>query len=368
MKILMLSSDPLVLDKDSFVRKRIEKYGELVEKLIVIVIANRLPALPAGADKILIIPVFGGFLRFFRALSLAQKILKTEKVDLIACQDIEHCLIAFLLGKPFEAQIHTDIGSPYFWKHSFKNKLRYFFAKFLLKKASCVRVVSERIQKFLIEEWKISSSKIALIPILPTIRYPRAISFARMSFSRKDFGFKKTILMVSRLAKEKNIALAIKAFAEVSKTNPDAGLVIIGDGPERKNLELQAASHKLKAKIRFEGYQKNLVPYYLSAHAFLLTSWYEGFGMSLIEAIYFGLPIAMSDVGIAGEIIKNNESALMVQPGDLGGFVNALDRILNEEELRKKIVDNARKNLGEFLGKHQDYYQEIIVNWQKCGE
>ena len=105
-KILMLSSDPLVLDKDSFVRKRMEKYGELVEKLIIIVIANYKAQIAnrkeQRANKILIIPVFGGFLRFFRALSLAQKIFKTEKVDLIACQDIEHCLIAFLLGKPFE--------------------------------------------------------------------------------------------------------------------------------------------------------------------------------------------------------------------------------------------------------------------------
>lgn len=368
MKILMLSSDPMVLDKDSFVRKRAENYAELVDKIFIVVLTRNLnPAGQINFGKISIIPASGCFMRFFRAFFAARRILKREKIDLVTCQDIEHCLVAYFLGRPFEAQVHTDIGSRYFWKFSWKNKLRYLLAKFLLPRASCVRVVSERIKKFLTEKWKIPSSKIATIPIVPTIRYPRASSLSRFAFSRKDFGFKKTILMVSRLAKEKNIALAIKAFAEVLRTNSDAGLVIVGDGPERKNLELQAASYKLQDKIKFEGYRKNLIPYYLSASAFLLTSWYEGFGMSLIEAIYFGLPIVMSDVGIAGEIVKNNESALIVRPGDLDGFVVALDKILNEEEFRKKITEAARKNLGEFLGKHRDYYQEISNNWKKCG-
>jgi glycosyltransferase involved in cell wall biosynthesis len=93
--------------------------------------------------------------------------------------------------------------------------------------------------------------------------------------------FETIFLVASRLTREKNIPAAIRAFAG---SNPKAGLVIIGDGPERNKLEAISSSLGLSQRILFEPWQGNLSRYFGSADAFLLPSLYEGYGLTLIEA------------------------------------------------------------------------------------
>ena len=101
-------------------------------------------------------------------------------------------------------------------------------------------------------------------------------------------------------------------MAELIKKYPNTELWIVGDGLERKKLELEIAKYKLENSVKLFGWQNNPDEFYSQADAFLLTSNYEGWGMVVIEAADYGLPIIMTDVGCAGELIENEKSGLVV--------------------------------------------------------
>jgi len=137
--------------------------------------------------------------------------------------------------------------------------------------------------------------------------------------------------MASRLTREKNIGLAIEVFAGIM--NQESGiknplLLIVGDGPERENLELRiknyavpAGRQELRSNAVIEPWTDDLASYYKTADLFLLTSNYEGYGRTVIEAQAAGLPILMTDVGVAiGEVVP---------VGDKAALVAALNKIMD---------------------------------------
>ena len=337
MKILMFSADPGA-------EGRMRKYGELLEKLEIVYFDRSR----------------GRFSRFWKGYREAKRILAREKFDLITAQEIEHSFLAWRLSKkfkvPWQMQIHTDIFSRYFARESFLNMARVWLAKFLLPRASCVRVVSERIKKSLeIRNWKL---EISVLPI-----YAELKNFGEQNLKEKYPGYDFYILMVGRLTWEKNFYLALEVMREVIKIfNPL--LVIVGEGNERGRLECEVLAG-LEANVKFEGWQENLFGYYQTSDTLLLTSDYEGYGMAVVEAIQNGLPVIMSDVGVAGEIIKNDENGIIVPVGDKDKFAEAILRLKSNESLRLRLSQNA-KNTKLPYNSFEEYRDKLIMSFKQC--
>lgn len=110
--------------------------------------------------------------------------------------------------------------------------------------------------------------------------------------------------MASRLTREKNIGLAIEAIREIIKSKPRTGLVIVGSGQESEKLKAKSAKLNLEKNVIFEPWidQETLYSYYKTADLFLVTSLYEGYGMTLVEALAAGCPIVSTDIGVAREM------------------------------------------------------------------
>ena len=180
------------------------------------------------------------------------------------------------------------------------NRVRVVIAKFLLPKADCVRVVSKRIADSL--KTIVSDSKIHILPIFVDIEKIKNTVIS-VDLHKKYPQFESIVLMVSRLEREKNIPLAIFAMKDVVKKYPKTGLVIVGDGSERKALESKVKSLKLKDIVIFDGWKskETIYSYYKTADLFLITSDYEGYGMTIIEALTSGLSVLSTDVGVARE-------------------------------------------------------------------
>jgi len=113
-------------------------------------------------------------------------------------------------------------------------------------------------------------------------------------------------LTVSRLVPVKNIFLQLESLAEIIKDHSQVVLTIVGDGPERERLQQLAKDLGIGDKVKFVGLVDNPDSFYASADAFLLTSNKEGWGLVVIEAGSFGLPVIMTDVGCAGEVVVDN--------------------------------------------------------------
>jgi len=337
MKVLMLSSDPR--------NSRLKRYAEVLEKLEII-----------GFER-----KDGRFARFWKGYKKAREILSRERFDLITAQEIEHSFLAWLLSNkfkiPWQMQIHTDIFSPYYVRHSVSNRARVFLAKFLIPRTNCIRVVSERIRKSnFLKEVRLP---ISVLPIYSKVKKEGGINLRE-----KYPGYDLYILMVARLAHEKNINLALKTMTGVIK-EIKALLVVVGEGPDRKNIELEIGNLKLENSIRLEGWQDNLSGYYSSADLLLITSNYEGYGLSAVEAISCGLPVIMTDVGVAGEIIKNGINGLIVSVGS--GYILSVEilKFFKDADLRLKLKEGAKNTKLPYTS-FEDYRDKLVNSWLIC--
>ena len=127
------------------------------------------------------------------------------------------------------------------------------------------------------------------------------------------------LLYVGRIAAEKNVGLALRAFDALRQRAPRAQMVVVGDGPLRSALEM-AYPH-----ARFIGTRQgeDLAACYASADLFLFPSLTETFGNVTLEALASGLPVVAFDTAAAAEHVEHGASGLLVRPGDDLGFVNA---------------------------------------------
>lgn len=122
---------------------------------------------------------------------------------------------------------------------------------------------------------------------------------------------------VGRLAPEKNLGLLMQAFAAIRHERPEARLVLVGDGPARRTLEMQQPRNVVFAGLR-SG--EDLAQHYASADLFLFPSTTETFGNVTVEALASGLPVVAFDYAAAAEIVRHDENGLLAPLNDAQDF------------------------------------------------
>jgi len=267
--------------------------------------------------------------------------------------------IKFRFKLPLQVQIHTDFLSPYF-RIYIKNRIRILISKFIIPRADGIRVVSERIKTSLISRFNISESRIYKLPILIDVKkYQNAKVKIDLRQIYKNYDF--IILMAGRLSKEKNIDLAMRAMQIVAKKYPKSLLLVVGEGPRKTYLEHLMRHLGIVNNVKFEEWSNDLTSYYKSADLFLLTSNYEGYCLSIVEAMAAGLPIVMTDVGIARELVKDPNldghgariNGKIVPVGDKIQLIKAIESLIQDKQLRSKLAANALKTADDLITKRQ---------------
>ena len=303
MRVLMLSSDRTTFENGSAARRRMEAYAEAVGELDIIIgtLANaRFSPVYAGPLTVLPTNSWSRLMYGWNALAIARS---TKQCDVVTAQDPFEIgflgwLIARSKGVPLHVQIHTDLFSPAFRAHSFTNRIRLVLARFVLSRASRIRVVSNRIKKDVETRVPERTRKhISVLPIYVDIETYKNAS-APKDVAAKFSKFTKKALVVSRLESEKNVSLAIRSFAQGAPKS--ACLIIVGDGSERGMLEALTRELAISDRVFFEGKQ-DPISYYPVADLVIVPSFYEGYGMTIIEALAAKVPVLSGDVGVAPE-------------------------------------------------------------------
>jgi len=342
MKVLMISGDPGVWDPKSETGKRIEEYRQVLGELAILVCRGN---------------VFSFFAGFLKGLMM----LWSHEYDVITAQDIEHSFLAWVFSRlfqtPWQMQIHTDIFSPHFVKHSMFdiNMVRVRLARFLLPRASCIRVVSERIKNSIFGTSDVLKDIRCPVIVLPIFVDVEKIKNALIKTDlHKKYPERFIILMASRITREKNIGLAFEAISLI-RTNKRIMLLIVGDGPELESLKLKVKSEKLEENVKFESYTEDLASYYKTCDLFLLVSDYEGYGRTLVEAAAAGAKIVSSGVGIASEIL---EPECVFRAGDMEDLKNKLTAVLHGRlPFPRQILHQTK---GEYLGLYLDSFKQCL--------
>ncbi len=174
-----------------------------------------------------------------------------------------------------------------------------------------------------------------------------------LGFFRKKFGINdngKIVLFMGRLSWIKGFDALIPAFAEVVKKNPDTILALVG-GDERgykKNIQLLITNYRLQNKVIFTDVLKNedKISAFQDSNVFVLPSYSESFGMVVLEAMYFGLPVVVTDkVGAASNVVRVN--AGLVVEKDKSRLAEAILKILQNPKLGKEMGERGKALVEE---------------------
>jgi len=343
MKILGISLDSSILNKESIPAQRIIKFGQFLDKYYLLVPAKRNQCSQL-ANNIYTeaLTASSKFFLFFRMYKRIKKILQKEKFDLLTTQDAYFLsLIMIYLSRKnktrFEVQIH---GFEKF------NGLRKILANYSLKQADIIRTVSIKSKKYLVENFSIPTAKIYVAPVFVD---RQKIEDSENKFSLREIYKDKFIfLTVGRLVPVKNIALQIKAIKKLNLNK--VKLIIVGEGPEKENLKALVKQENLQDSIIFVNeYINNLPDYYKSSDCLLITSDMEGYCMVVAEAVLADLTVIMTDVGCAGDLVEDKVNGFLIP-------INNLDILV--DRMRRVVED--RKLLLEFQAKNESYKQKIL--------
>ena len=156
--------------------------------------------------------------------------------------------------------------------------------------------------------------------------------------------FGRHVLFVGRLAAVKGVPFLLEAFAGARAAYPDARLTLVGDGPDRAALEARASALGLTGIARFVGYrsQEEVAAMLSEADMLVLPSFAEGLPVVLMEALASRVPVIATPVAGVSELVRDGETGLLVPPGDIDGLATALNQLLGDPKLCRRLGEAGR--------------------------
>jgi glycosyltransferase involved in cell wall biosynthesis len=193
-----------------------------------------------------------------------------------------------------------------------------------------------------------------LISLYPKLHYNSSVIYNPISASIENFSNKNDLtkiekknylLCIGRLEQVKSFHCAIEAFAGIKNKFLNLRLKIVGLGSLEEELKQKAIDCGVADRVDFEGFQKDIIPYYLYAKATVLTSLYEGYPNVLIESIAMNTPVvAFNCPGGTNEIVRNGYNGYLVNNQDIEDLKNKLSILLLKKNNNENIKNSIKKN------------------------
>ncbi len=283
------------------------------------------------------------FFEFFNVLILVKK----KKIDIIHAHWIlHHGLIAAIIKKiygiPFIVSSHGGDIFPFKDNWFFK-----MFIRFVLRNCDYCTTNSSVTKEAVLSVLEINDIEII----------PMGVDLNEFSETKRDNSLKKELningeflLSVGRIVEQKGINYLINAMPEILNDFSNAKLIIVGDGNEKENLEKLTKKLKLENNIIFTGKLPNnkLPRYYATADVFIAPSikdsygWVEAMGIVFLESLSSGTPIIGSNIGGIPDIIRDNETGLLVEQKNSKEIAIAVKKILKDKNFARKLVKNGQ--------------------------
>ena len=158
------------------------------------------------------------------------------------------------------------------------------------------------------------------------------------------------LAFAGRLGPAKALDVALRALARVD----GVGLVLAGDGPERARLEALAGELGLSGRVRFAGPlpREDVLGLFRAADAALLSSAWENFPHSVVEALAVGTPVISTAVGGVAEVVQDGVNGLLVPAGDVERLAQAIERLTGDRELRELLAAAAAPSVERLRPEH----------------
>ncbi len=184
------------------------------------------------------------------------------------------------------------------------------------------------------------------------------------------YGFPPGTLLigtVTRLEPQKAIDHFLRAAAQVAAERPDCGFVIAGDGPLRASLEGLAERLGLSGRVRFLGWREDAFAIIRTLDVFCMSSLWEGCPMVLLEAMAAARPIVATRIGGVAEIVLDQDTGLLVPPGEPSRLAEALRGLLESDAWRERLGQAGRRRVETHFGlpvmiqAYERFYEGLVA-------
>jgi len=303
----------------------------------------------------------------FSAIPMSQ-LLSKEKIDVIHFYNPNVALIYIIAGKLRRKRpviVYCPFNPYGLTKFSWPKRIAYFAEVLSLKWVDHIIASNESVNNWLVNEFKLDPQKITQICTGTDVE-----GVEKLFSQKKQVNHHSNILLCTgKVCKRKNQFTAVKAMIKVLSEHPDIKLVFTGPCIETDYMSLMQdfiSQNGLSAYVEFRGEvtKQELYQLYSDALMFLFPTTAEIDPSSLKEALIFGLPVIASDIkSIADVIVKEKESAILIDPYDVDRFASAVIRLLNDDNLRQNMSEKATK-LGQSFS-YQSIANQTLAMYEK---
>ena len=281
--------------------------------------------------------------RFFKYFNSYKKKIRNmvaaidPDVVIICDNGLKGYLIPFILKdyplvyeRHITRYIKNEQGRPFFSK--LKDRFTTLFAGYVSSKFDRFVLLTEAAKK----EW--SSKNVSVIPNPLWFETDEASSLSN-----------KIVLAVGRHTHQKGYDRMLDIWSSTIQKYPDWKLKIYGKANPDYDVMSMAKERGVEQSIIFEEPQQDIIQAYREASLFLLTSYWEGFGMVLIEAMANGVPCIAFDCPVGpSEIIEDGYNGFLVQDGNIDEYISKVDLLITDAFLRKKMGKQALQSVSKF--------------------
>lgn len=280
-------------------------------------------------------------------------------------------LYSIMKGRPLAVTIHTAYNPALFSDGSLAKSLAFsmfdgMFYRRMLERAEVITSVSRSV---LLESPSCASFSCKARVIPNGIDLEKVGCSMSKADAKKELGLdpdSHVMLYVGSLSTVKRPDMLIRAFAKVMKMVSNVSLIVIGEGSLRNELDQLVKELHLEERVRLPGFVggEEKYRYYRAADMFVLPSKSETFGLVVVEAMAFGLPIVVSDLDVFRYMLKERENCLFFTNGDPADLAAKMGTLMSDNYLRSCMsMDNLelakRFDQREILGLYDAMYADM---------
>jgi N-acetyl-alpha-D-glucosaminyl L-malate synthase BshA len=242
----------------------------------------------------------------------------------------------------------------------------YAITKFSIEKSDYITAVSEYLREETVRAFGCTGCE---VDVIHNFIDPDTYNREKYPAVLKDqLGQSRPVLMhVSNFRGVKRVRDVVRIFAAVNRAKPSV-LVMIGDGPDRPAAEEEARALGVDASVSFLGKLDQIAPLLAAADLFLLPSQTESFGLSALEALASGVPVVGTKAGGLPEVIRDGETGVLCEVGDVTGMAAAALEILQDVErwsaMSRLAASDARERFSRdaIVGQYETLYRRSLSN------
>jgi glycosyltransferase involved in cell wall biosynthesis len=301
-----------------------------------------------------------GRISAFRRLLKLTRLLKQERPDIVQCFFVEGLvagiLAARLAGVP---QVIGSVRNTGYWR-----KLSHcLMIRAITPMANCWQTNSRALWNFQNTVEAVPGTKIEILPNgIDTSKFtpltPEQRQQARLGLGLSESG--PICVSVANLAAVKDLETLIRSAVHLREKLPSIQFLLVGDGPQRKDLENLAIRLGLSEIVRFVGRQSDVHPFLAAADIGVLTSRSEGSSNSVLEYMAMGLPSIVSDIPANRELLNK----VLFQPGNPAELAEKIYRLWQDLSLRACLSKEYREiaaeySIEKFTVRAQSYYSRM---------